>query len=83
MSKAVNVWTAHKIVDLLNAIHAVYEIRDDGKELKRGVYVECSEWKYYVISTSEDKTTFISKQRYESYNLNEIKTYLTGYLDAL
>ena len=80
-------WKNHKvmvkILDLIDAITAVYEIRDDGKECQRGLYLDYRNWKYYIYKTMEDKKYFTSGCVFESYNLNEIKIYLTGFLDAL
>lgn len=72
-----------KIKDLLDTISAVYDIRDDWNECKRGVYLDYRNWKYYIYYTTEDKKYWNNKKRFESYNPTEIKTYLTGYLDAL
>lgn len=72
-----------KITDLIDAINAVYEIKCDGNELQKSVYLDYRNGKYYIYKATENNKHFISRAMYESYNLGEIKTYLTGFVDAL
>lgn len=72
-----------KIADIIDAINAVYEIKCDGSELKKSVYLDYRNGKYYVFRANETNKHFISSTVYESYNIGDIKTYLTGFIDAL
>jgi len=72
-----------KITDIIDTINVVYEMRCDGCELKKSVYLDYRNGKYYVYYATENNKYFLGKARFESYNLGEIKTYLTWYLDAL
>lgn len=72
-----------KITDLIDAINAVYEIRCDGSELQKSVYLDYRNGKYYIYKATENSNHFISRAVYESYNINEIKVYLMGFVDAL